>query len=209
MFSSNRNSIHGSAICAFNLSAINTAFSGPFKHQEMSSSAWERKDLEFRNQFECKFSPIPSIRHDLLMGSHRFQLMNDAIQPITMQPLYTSERERFTHITLDTIATKIHKKVQIMYVATEENLIKKLSILPRTRETCVIEIWQPEIEENSKILTMQFLKHTESLYVGTKKSVLRIPAQHCSRHLSQTNCIVAMDPYCGKYQYHRFFFQVL
>lgn len=190
-----RNSIHGSAICAFNLSAINSAFSGPFKHQETSSSTWERKELEHRNQFECKFNPVPSIRHDLLMGSHRFQLMDEAIQAITIKPLFLSKGERFKHIALDTVATKIYNKVQIIYVSTEQNLIKKLSVLPRTKETCVIEILQPEIGSN--ILTMQYLKHTESLYIGTQNSIVRIPAQHCKRHGTQPNCLNAMDPYCG------------
>lgn len=192
-----RNSIHGSAICAYNLSAINSAFAGPFKHQETSSSSWERKELELRNQFECKFNPAPSTRQNLLMGSHRFQLMYEAIQPITIYPLFFSKGERFSHIALDTVATKIHSKVQIIYVATEQNQIKKLSVLTRTKETCVIEIWQPEIEKSSRILTMQFLKQSESLYIGTEKSVVRIPAQHCGRHVTRANCLNAMDPYCG------------
>lgn len=179
------------------MSAINAAFSGPFKYQENAGSAWERKELEHRNQFECKFNAINSVRHDLLISSHRFQLMDEAIQPITKYPLYVTKLERLTHIALDTIATKLHNKVQIIYAATEENLIKKLSILPRTKETCVVEIWQPEIEKNSKILTLQFLKQTESLYIGTDLRTMRVPAQHCGRHTSQTNCILAMDPYCG------------
>lgn len=123
--------------------------------------------------------------------------MDEAIQPNTSQPLFVSKLERFTHIALDTISTKKHSHVQIMYVATESNLVKKLSILAGTGETCVIEIWQPEIEKNSKILTLQFLKHTESLYIGTEKAIIRVPAQHCSRHLSKASCLNSMDPYCG------------
>lgn len=131
------------------------------------------------------------------MGSHRFQLMDESVQPITVEPLFTSKLERFTHIALDTVATKLHNKVQVVFVATQQNFIKKLSILPRTKETCVIEIWQPQVDKNSKILTMQYLKQTESLYIGTDNSVLRIPANQCSRHLSRSNCLNAMNPYCG------------
>lgn len=192
-----RNGIQGSAVCAFKLSAINAAFNGPFKHQETTSSTWERKELEIRNQFECKFNPMPSIRHDLLMGSHRFQLMDLAVQSISFDPLYYTKLQRFTHIALDTIATKADNRVQILYVATEDNLIKKISIVPRTKDTCVIEIWQPKIEKGSKILTMQYLKHTESLYIGTDYSIVRISAQNCKRHGSRANCLSAMDPYCG------------
>ncbi|CAB0012983.1 unnamed protein product [Nesidiocoris tenuis] len=42
-FTTPENSIAGSAICAFNMSAINAAFAGPFKHQATSTSTWEKK----------------------------------------------------------------------------------------------------------------------------------------------------------------------
>lgn len=196
IFSYYRNSIHGSAICAFDLSAINSAFSGPFKYQDTPTSTWERKEWE-RNQFECKFNQMSSKRHEILISSHRFQLMDEAVQPLTVHPLFVSKLERLTHIALDTISTKLHNKVQIIFVATDQNLIKKLSILPRTRESCVVEIWEPQIGQNSKLLTLQFLKQTESLYIGTENSIYRISAQHCSRHISKANCLSSMDPYCG------------
>lgn len=136
-------------------------------------------------------------RHEILINSHRFQLMDDAVQPLSVYPLFVSKHERLTHVTLDTIATKLHDKMQIIFVATAQNLIKKITILPRTKETCVVEIWEPEVAENSEILTLQFLKQAESLYIGTENSIYRIPAQHCKRHGSKVNCLSAMDPYCG------------
>lgn len=190
-----RNSIHGSAICAFNISAINAAFSGPFKYQKSISSAWERMEPESRA--DCKASRTPETRHNMLIDSQRYQLMDQAVQPTTDYPLYFSKSERFTHIALDTVPTKLHERVQIIYVANTDGLIKKLSVLPRTKETCVIEMWQSQPDTNTRILTMQFLKQTESLYIGTDKSLIRTPAQHCNRHGSRASCLNAMDPYCG------------
>lgn len=123
--------------------------------------------------------------------------MDDAVQPIIAHPLFVSKLEILTHIAIDTIATKLHNKVHVVFVATDRNLIKKLTILPRTKETCVVEIWEPEMSMNSNILILQFLKHTESLYIGTDNSIIRVPAHQCARHLSKANCILAMDPYCG------------
>lgn len=196
----NRNSIEGSAICAFNLTAINSAFRGPFKYQESLTSTWERKESEFRNQFECEFNIVSSKRHDTLTSSHRFQLMDDAVQPITPVPLYSSEQERLTNIALDIIQTKIYSKVRIIFVATkttEQHVIKKLSITSLTKTACVVEIWDTGIKKDKRISTLQYLEHTESLYVGTEISVIRIPVKHCGRHGSKSNCLSAMDPYCG------------
>ena len=39
-------------------------------------------------------------------------------------------------------------------------LVKKISVLPRTKETCVIEIWQPEQNPHTKIRSLQYLKDT-------------------------------------------------
>lgn len=179
------------------MSAINAAFRGPFKHQETITSTWERQEASHRAPYECKVNEGASIRHSQLIDSHRYQLMDQAVQPVSGQPLFYSKLERFTHIALDMIPTKLHENVRIIYIATEAGLVKKISVLPRTKQTCVVEIWQPEMRPESKILTMQFLKHTESLYVGTQNSLLKIPAQHCRRHVSRASCMNAMDPYCG------------
>jgi len=38
----NSNSMMGSAVCVYNLTAINDALSGPFKYQQTSHDAWSR-----------------------------------------------------------------------------------------------------------------------------------------------------------------------
>lgn len=123
--------------------------------------------------------------------------MDQAVQPSTVQPLHFTKLERFTHIALDMISTKLHENVRIIYVATEAGLIKKISVLPRTKETCVIEVWQPEASDKTRIRTLEFLKAKQSLYIGTDAALMRISAQHCGRHVSKASCLNAMDPYCG------------
>lgn len=158
-------------------------------------SAWERQDDHRPNG--CNINLDPAKHNSYTMESRLNQLADQAVPATTNQPIYFSKNERFTHIALDTIPTKLHEKVHIIFIATVDGLVRKLSVLPRTKQTCVIEIWQPEFGIDSKILTLKFLKHTESVYIGTEKAVIKIPAQHCSRHASKASCINAMDPYCG------------
>lgn len=189
-----RNSIHGSAICAFNMSSIQAAFSGPFKYQESVGAAWKRQDAPNRHNFECRSNKTNTLN---ALDYSKYQLMDYAIQPTTSQPLHFSRLERFSYIALDMIPTKLHESVRIMYVATVEGLIKKISVLPRTKETCVVEIWQPEPDAATQIKSLQYVKETDSLYVGTDISLMRISAHHCNRHVSASTCLNAMDPYCG------------
>ena len=39
-----RNSIAGSAVCVYNMTAFRTSFEGPFKYQENPRAAWMRHD---------------------------------------------------------------------------------------------------------------------------------------------------------------------
>lgn len=197
-FTTPENSIHGSAVCAFNLTAINSVFSGPFKHQESTTSTWERKNSNSQIHNECQTARSPHMHH--LRESAKYQLMDDAVQATSIQPLHHASSERFIHIALDVISTKLHDKVTMMFVATESGAIKKISVLPRTKSSCVVEVWRPPVGSDQpamRIRTMQYLKNGNSLYIGTDDAVLRLPAHNCQRHVSKPSCLNAMDPYCG------------
>ncbi|XP_064215610.1 semaphorin-5B [Tribolium castaneum] len=192
-FTTPSNSIAGSAICAFNLSSIEAAFAGPFKYRENMDSAWGQYNVHHRDHFNCKSSP----RSSHLLETSKYQLMDSAVQATTLNPLHVAQLERFTHITIDVLSTKIHTSVHVIYVSTTTGVIKKISVLPRTQETCVVEIWQTVQNPATPVKSIQFLKATKSIYVATEHQVMKIPAEHCSRHTSKTSCLNAMDPYCG------------
>ncbi|EDV97528.1 GH16920 [Drosophila grimshawi] len=195
-FSTSGSSIFGSAVCAYNLSSINAAFEGAFKHQEHSDAAWKTVNTPQRSQFQCA-SGATAFGH--LLESSRYQLMDQAIQPIGAQPLYHSRLERFKHIALDIVQTR-NEQLHVLYVSSSSNHIKKLSVkhgMEGKTQTCLVEIWQADDTGSSALLHMSYLKVTESLYLGTDLALTKIPAQRCSRHVSQSSCFNAMDPYCG------------
>ncbi|XP_022912170.1 semaphorin 5c [Onthophagus taurus] len=192
-FSTPQNGIGGSAICAFNLTAIEATFMGPFKYQEHSNSTWEKRPSNYQNHFECRDSE----HSPDFIGSSKYQFMDGAVHPSTQKPIHVAELEVYNHLTVDVLATRLHVNVHVIYVATSEGYIKKISVLPRTMEPCVIEIWQPVRHSSVPILRMQYLKETNSVYVGTEDKLLMIPTSHCGRHRSRDSCINAMDPYCG------------
>ncbi|KAG5319898.1 SEM5B protein, partial [Acromyrmex heyeri] len=186
------NGIAGSAICAFNMSAIVASFNGPFKYQENAGAAWERRPVAHHNRQRCG-SSSDTAPHQI-MDNQRYQLMDEAVQSTMLEPLHTVTLERFTHIAVDVTPTKLHRSVTVLYVATATGLIKKISVLPRTQETCIVEVWGPL---PSPPMTLQFLKDTQSLYVGMEIGLLRIPAVQCYRHRSRQACLNAQEPYCG------------
>lgn len=162
------NGIAGSAICAFNMSAVLASFHGPFKYQENAGAAWEKRRVAHHNRQHCG-SPSSSSSHHIV-DSYRYQLMDKAVQSTTLEPLHTAILERFTHIAMDITPTKLHPSVTVLYVATTTGLIKKISVLPKTQKACIVEVWGPL---PSSPMTLQFLKDTQSIYVGMETGVLR------------------------------------
>lgn len=174
------------------MTAIEKAFNGPIKYQESPGAAWQQKYLPQRDNYECRTNQKSNS-----LDALKYQLMDSSVQAIHPNPLYVSQLERFKHIAIDKVATKLHENVRVVYVTKDDGLIKKISVLPRTKQSCLIEVMEPELRRDVKIKTMEFVKATDSLYVGTESSLIKIPSQRCHRHVSRESCLNSMDPMCG------------
>ncbi|XP_037068861.1 semaphorin-5B-like, partial [Pollicipes pollicipes] len=192
-FTTSDNGLAASAVCAFNMSAIASAFAGPFQHQPVPDGAWQRRQLD-HTHFECG-SPELTSRHELAELSH-YSLMHEAVQPEQLDPLYRLDGVRLTAVATDIITTKHHVSVHVLFVADTAGTIRKLSVVPRSRQTCLLEVLQP-FAAPTTILTMRLLSEAGSLYLGTDSALVRVPVQRCERYRSETSCLGAMDPYCG------------
>lgn len=92
--------------------------------------------------------------------------MDRAVQPRPGKygsgPLIQLDSERFNHIAVDVVATKLHSSVHVLYVASRDGLVRKYSVLPSTQEGCLVEIVDPFARlsqpADRQIKTMQFLK---------------------------------------------------
>lgn len=97
------------------------------------------------------------------MEYHKYHLMYESIQPVSGEPVFKATLERFTHVTVDVANTKHVEKQLVVFVATQNNDILKLAILPKYEGACVAEIWKLKDEKGGfDILSMQFVKDTVS-----------------------------------------------
>lgn len=193
-FSTTENSIPGTAICSFNLSSIQNAFKGPFKYQERSDSTWGPVK-ESSDHFQCDQKPDS----DGILIARKYQLMDTSVQSFTNGPLYKEDMNKFDHIAVDGVATKHQDSpaIHVIFVATANATIRKLSFNPRSGESCLVEVLQPFPTTNTHIRQMKLLEDTGSLYLATDEAVLKIPVQRCHRFRTKKDCLNAMDPYCG------------
>ncbi|KAG7309284.1 hypothetical protein JYU34_005224 [Plutella xylostella] len=194
-FTTQSNGIAGSAICVYNMSDVKAAFSGAFKVQDSPRSSWEPRAPTPRavNHFSC----LPDAQPHETIEYMRYHLMHQAVQPITGKPLYTATLERFTHITSDITVAKPVGNQYVIFVATQKNQVLKLAVLPKFEGACLVETWNLDDGKGLKVLTMEFVKDTMSLYIGSDTSLLRLGVPRCARYNTRSICLGVGDPYCG------------
>ncbi|XP_009957056.1 PREDICTED: semaphorin-5B-like, partial [Leptosomus discolor] len=183
------NSIAASAVCAFNLSAITQAFNGPFRYQENPRSAW-LPTLNPIPNFQCGTlsddGPNENLTERVLQDAQRLFLMNDVVQPVTVDPYVTQDSIRFSKLVVDIVQGK-DTLYHVMYIGTEYGtILKALSTTNRSLRSCYLEEMQilPDGQREA-IKSLQILHSDRSLFVGLNNGVLKIPLERCSMYRTE------------------------
>ncbi|KAF3857167.1 hypothetical protein F7725_009026 [Dissostichus mawsoni] len=170
IFTTNVNSISASAVCAFNLSAVTQAFNGPFRYQENPRTAW----LSTPN-------PIPNFQ-----DAQRLYLMNDVVQPLTVNPLLTQDNLRLSKLVVDIVQGR-ETLYHVMYIGTEYGtILKTLSTSNKSLQGCYLEelrLLPPG--KIGPIKSLQILHSDRSLIVGLDDRLVKIPLERCSSYPSE------------------------
>lgn len=199
VFSTPVNSIAGSAVCVYNLTAFQNSFDGPFKYQENPRAAWERHDRapEAKKLTQCPEKKDQSKRSNekVNMDESKYQMMDNAVQPVTEMPFVHANNERWTHIVVDKVRAK-QGTYHVVFVATADGALRKLVRI--RNETCLIE----EIKivpngEHKPVKAMKISSEEMALYLSTQYHIIKVPVHRCSRFENSDLCLSANDPYCG------------
>uniref|UniRef100_A0A3B3DNZ7 Sema domain-containing protein n=1 Tax=Oryzias melastigma TaxID=30732 RepID=A0A3B3DNZ7_ORYME len=201
IFTTNVNSIAASAVCAFNLSAITQAFNGPFRSQENPRSTWLPTPNPIRD-FQCGTisdrGPNEGLTERSLQDAQRLYLMNDVVQPESVDPLVMQDDVRFSNLVVD-IVQGMDTLYHVMYISTEYGtILKALATSNKNLQGCYLEemeLLPPGVRE--PILSLQILHSDRSLFVGLSDRVMKIPLERCGTYKTETMCLEARDPYCG------------
>ncbi|XP_041940594.1 semaphorin-5B isoform X4 [Alosa sapidissima] len=201
IFTTNVNSIAASAVCAFNLSAITRAFNGPFRSQENPRSTWLPTPNPNPN-FQCGTieddGPNEGLTERSLQDAQRLFLMNDVVQPVSVDPLVWQDDVRFSKLVVDIVQGQdtLH---HVMYIGTEYGtILKALATTNKSLQGCYLEEMQLQPRGlREPILSLQILHGDRMLFVGLRNKVVKIPLARCSAYQNQQTCLDARDPYCG------------
>uniref|UniRef100_A0A672MDZ0 Semaphorin-6D-like n=1 Tax=Sinocyclocheilus grahami TaxID=75366 RepID=A0A672MDZ0_SINGR len=220
VFTTQLNSIPGSAVCAFSMADIEKAFRGRFKEQKTPDSVWtpfpEDKLPKPRPGCCAGHGSAESYKTSIEFPDETLQfikshpLMDASVPSIGDEPWFTKTRVRYrlTTLAVDNTAGP-HKNYTVVFIGSEAGIM--LKVLAKTsplslNDTILLE--EIDIfnqakclssnEDDRRILSFHLDKDTHTLYVSFSSCVVRIPLSRCERHSScQKSCIASRDPYCG------------
>ncbi|XP_027543920.1 semaphorin-6D isoform X8 [Neopelma chrysocephalum] len=220
VFTTQLNSIPGSAVCAFSMDDIEKVFKGRFKEQKTPDSVWtavpEDKVPKPRPGCCAKHGLAEAYKTSIdfpdetlsFIKSH--PLMDSAVPSVTEEPWFTKTRVRYrlTAIAVDHAAGP-HQNYTVIFVGSEAGVV--LKILAKTKPFSLndsvlleeIEAYNHakcngESEEDRRVISLQLDRDHHALFVAFSSCVIRIPLSRCERHGScKKACIASRDPYCG------------
>ncbi|KAM3877199.1 semaphorin-6D [Diretmus argenteus] len=220
VFTTQMNSIPGSAVCAFSMVDIEKVFRGRFKEQKTADSVWtpfpEEKLPKPRPGCCAGHGPAESYKSsiefpdDTLLFIKSHPLMDTAVPSIGDEPWFTKTRVRYrlTALAVDNSAGP-HRNYTVVFIGSEAGVV--LKVLAKTsavslNDSLLLEEMDvfnrakclSSHEDDKRVLSLHVDKDTHSLYVAFSSCVIRIPLNRCERHSScHKSCIASRDPYCG------------
>ncbi|XP_074836602.1 semaphorin-6C isoform X2 [Carettochelys insculpta] len=218
VFTTQSNSITGSAVCAFYMDDIERVFSGKFKEQKNADSAWtpvpEEKVPKPRPGSCAGVGPASGYRtsnefpDETLAFIKSYPLLDEAVPSATGRPWFTKTTSRYklTQLAVDTAAGP-HGNYTVLFLASEDG--KVLKVLTGTQENSTVEtllleeisVYSPaqcsRKREDRRIVGLELDKAHQALYVAFSSCVVRLPLSRCDTHGScRTTCLSSRDPYC-------------
>uniref|UniRef100_A0A4W3K592 Semaphorin 6D n=1 Tax=Callorhinchus milii TaxID=7868 RepID=A0A4W3K592_CALMI len=220
VFTTQLNSIPGSAVCAFSMEDIEKVFKGRFKEQKTPDSVWTAVPEDrvpnprpgccaghgqaepFRNSIDFPDETLSFIK------SH--PLMDSAVPSVIEEPWFTKTRVRYrlTAIAIDNAAGP-RQNYTVIFIGSEAGMVLKVLTKnsPYSLNDSVLleemDVFNPlkctaEREEDRQVLGLQLDKDHHTLFVAFSSCIIRVPLSHCEHYgTCKKACISSRDPYCA------------
>ncbi|XP_040928915.1 LOW QUALITY PROTEIN: semaphorin-6D-like [Betta splendens] len=219
VFTTQANSIPGSAVCAFYMDDIEKVFNGKFKEQRTSDSSWTpvpdeqvprpRPGTCAGDGSAADFKSSIQFPDEMLTFIKSYPLMDEAIPSANDRPCFTrtSSRSKLTQIVVD-VSAGPYKDRTVMFLGSDDGRVLKIlasthpndSFGPKLLED--IDVYNPskcniQGQEDRRVLGLELDKDHHALFVAFTSCVIRVPLSRCSQHgACKRSCLNSRDPYC-------------
>uniref|UniRef100_A0A9J8DMJ7 Sema domain, transmembrane domain (TM), and cytoplasmic domain, (semaphorin) 6Ca n=1 Tax=Cyprinus carpio carpio TaxID=630221 RepID=A0A9J8DMJ7_CYPCA len=215
VFTTQTNSIPGSAVCGFYLDDIERVFNGKFKEQKNSDSMWTpvpEEHVPEPRPGSCagegsasSYSSSVQFPDSVLSFIKTHPLMDESVSAINSQPLITSTASRYklTQIVVDTAAGP-HKNRSVVFLGSEDGRVLKILTSTQansSRSSRLLEdlhVFSPtQCSGERTVLGLELDKEHHALFVAFSSCIIRVPLSRCAPHTTcKRRCLHTHDPYC-------------
>ncbi|XP_043088964.1 semaphorin-6D isoform X2 [Puntigrus tetrazona] len=211
VFTTQINSIPGSAVCGFYLDDIERVFNGKFKEQKNSDSMWTpvpEEHVPEPRPGSCagegsasSYSSSAQFPDSVLSFIKTHPLMDESVPSINSQPLITSTASRckLTQIVVDTAAGP-HKNHSVVFLGSEDGRVLKI-LTNSSHSSRLLEdilVFNPaQCAGERAVLGLELDKDHHALFVAFSSCIIRVPLSRCAQHTTcKRRCLQTFDPYC-------------
>ncbi|KAG7501188.1 semaphorin-6D-like isoform X2 [Solea senegalensis] len=219
VFTTQDNSIPGSAVCFFFMDDIENIFSGTFKEQQTSDSSWTpvpdqrvpqpRPGVCAGDGAAADYMSSVHFPDETLTFIKSHPLMDKAVPSVNERPSFmrTSSRSKLTQIVVDVSAGPFKDRM-VMFLGSDDGRVLKVLVstyLNNSIGTKLLEdidVYNPskcnvQGQEDRVVLGLELDKDHHALFVAFSSCVLRVPLSRCSHHGGcKQSCLTSRDPYC-------------
>ncbi|KAF3849007.1 hypothetical protein F7725_015504 [Dissostichus mawsoni] len=208
VFTSQWGNVGLSAVCAYNMTAVEDVFS---KGKYMQKVTVEQSHTKWVRYNGITPTPRPGACINNLMRQQNISsslhlpdktlqfvkdhpLLEDPVLPIGNGPRLITKDVNYTQIVVERVRALDGKIYDVMFTGTDKGILHK-SVVYEGEVHIVEEIQLLKNSESIKNLLLS--SETRSLYAGSDSGVVQSPTAFCGRYRSCADCILARDPYCA------------
>ncbi|XP_078080644.1 semaphorin-4F [Mustelus asterias] len=187
-----------SAVCAYDIADVQKAFDGQYMEYKMDTEKWgvlqdkipdPRPGTCITDQLKEKgYKTSLDLPDHVLMFVRDHLLMADSIYPIGRKPLLIMRDTLYSKI----IVQKVSSKIEIFYLGTETGHLHK-AVRSHSKTHVVEDYVVFKADEKVQYIAV----HKGSIYVGSTRMVVQLPAVNCSKYANCEDCYLARDPSCS------------
>ncbi|XP_036949723.1 semaphorin-6D-like isoform X2 [Acanthopagrus latus] len=219
VFTTQANSIPGSAVCAFYMDDIEKVFNGKFKEQRTSDLSWTpvpdeqvprpRPGTCAGDGPAADYKSSVQFPDETLTFIKSYPLMDEAVPSVNDRPCFTrtSSRSKLTQIVVD-VSAGPYKDRTVMFLGSDDGRVLKVLASTHPNDSFGsklledIDVYNPskcnvQGQEDRRVLGLELDKDHHALFVAFSSCVIRVPLSRCTQHgACKKACLASRDPYC-------------
>ncbi|KAM4527335.1 semaphorin-4D isoform 2-T2 [Odontesthes bonariensis] len=208
VFTSQWGNVGLSAVCAYNMTAVEEVFA---KGKYMQKATVEQSHTKWVRYNGMMPSPRPGACINSLMRQQNITsslhlpdktlqfvkdhpLLEDPVLPIGNRPRLITKDVNYTQIVVERVEALDKNIYDVIFTGTDKGVLHKSVVFEE--EVHIVEEMQL-LKNSEPIKNLLLSSETQSLYAGSDSGVVQSPTAFCSKYSSCDDCILSRDPYCA------------